>query len=71
MWISRPCSGQQYAASWSLAVTRIGNESVPIQLAQCRLRGLAVSNAKILTYFSYKMYGSSFIKQHSSKTVTV
>ena len=28
------------------------NESVPIQLAQCRLLGLAVSDAKILVYFS-------------------
>jgi len=27
--------------------TRVANESVPIQLAQCRFRGLAVSNAKI------------------------
>jgi len=28
-------------------------------------RGLAISNAKILIYFSNKMYGSNFIKQHS------
>ena len=28
----------------------IGNESVPIQLAQCRFPGLAVSNAKISIY---------------------
>jgi len=29
----------------------IGNESVPIQLAQCRFPGLAISSAKILIYF--------------------
>jgi len=28
-------------------------------------RGLAISNVKILIYFSNKMYGSNFIKQHS------
>ena len=45
---------------------RIGNESVPIQLAQCRFFGLAISDAKILTdFFSNKIYRSNFIKQHS------
>ena len=29
----------------------IGNESVPIQLAQCRFPGLAIFNAKILNFF--------------------
>jgi len=50
----------------------VGNESVPIQLAQCRFRGLAISSAKILiyTFFSNKIYGSNFIKQHS-ETVMV
>jgi len=43
----------------------IRNESVLIQLAQCRFPRLAISNAKILTYFSNKIYGSNFIKQHS------
>jgi len=42
-----------------------GNESVPTQLAQCRFPGLAISNAKIYVYFSHKIYGSNFIKQHS------
>ena len=32
--------------------------------------GLAISSAKILTYFSNKIYGSNFIKQHS-ETVMV
>ena len=34
----------------------MGNESVPIQLAQCRFPGLAISNDKILIglYFSSK-----------------
>jgi len=31
----------------STVSSRIGNESVPIQLAQCRFPGLATSNAKI------------------------
>jgi len=43
----------------------MGNESVPIQLAQCRFPGLAISNAEILMYFSNKIYGSDFIKQLS------
>ena len=48
----------------------IGNESVPIQLAQCRFPGLAVSSDKILVYFSNKTYGNNFIKHHS-ETVMV
>ena len=48
----------------------IRNESVPIQLAQCRSPELAISNAKILIYFSNKIYRSNFIKQHT-KTVIV
>jgi len=39
-----------------------GNESVPIQLAQCWFPRPAISNAKIWVYFSNKIYGSSFIK---------
>ena len=31
------------------AKVKTGNESAPIQLAQCRFPGLAISNAKILT----------------------
>jgi len=38
-----------------------GNESAPIQL----FPGLAISNDKILTYFSNKIHGSNLIKQHS------
>ena len=49
--------------------TAIGNESVPIQLAQCRFPGLAISSAKILIYFLNKIYGSNFIKQHSETVV--
>jgi len=48
----------------------IGNESAPIQLARCRFPGLAIANAKILIYFSYEIYRSNFIKQHS-ETVMV
>jgi len=46
------------------SLNALGNESVPIQLAQCRFPGLAISNAKINT-FSNKTYGRYFIKQHS------
>jgi len=42
----------------------IGNENVPMQLAQCWFPGLAISNAKIQIYFSNKIYGINFIKQH-------
>ena len=43
---------------------------MPIQLAQCRFPGQAISNAKILIYFSNKIYGINFVKKHS-ETVTV
>jgi len=43
----------------------IGNESVPIQLAQCWFPRLAISSAKIYIYFLHKIFGSNFIKQHS------
>ena len=33
-----------------------GNESVPIQLAQCRFPGPTISNAKILIYLSNKIH---------------
>jgi len=39
-------------------------------LAQCRFPGLVISYAKILLYFSYKIYGSNSIEQHS-ETVMV
>ena len=45
--------------------TRVGNESAPIQLAQCWFTGLAISNAKIYINFSDTIYGSNFTKQHS------
>jgi len=40
----------------------IGNESAPIQLAQCRFPGLAISNAKILIYFSNKIHRKQFFQ---------
>ena len=52
---------------------RVGNESVPIQLAQCWFPGLAISSARpeiSIYFFSNKIRGSNFIKQHS-ETVTV
>jgi len=48
----------------------VGDESVPMQLAQCWFPGLAISDAEISTYFSNKIHGSNFISQHS-ETVTV
>jgi len=48
-------------------VKTIGNESVLIQLAQCRFPGQAIPNAKILMHFSNKIYGRNIIKQHSEK----
>jgi len=76
------CQTMQSSTSHSTPVRRcllclslsrhIGNESVPIQLAQCWFRRLAIfilstmkHNAKILMCFSNKIYGSNFIKQHS------
>jgi len=38
----------------------IGNESVPIQLAQCRFPGLANSNAKNKYIFSNKTFRKQF-----------
>ena len=55
---------------WPIKTYPTGNENMPIQLAQCRFPGLAISTAKILIYFSNKIYGSNFIKQHS-ETVMV
>ena len=49
---------------------KVWNESVPIQLAQCRFPGQAISSAKILIYLSNKIHGSNFIKQYS-ETVMV
>jgi len=46
-----------------------GNESVPILLAQCRFPGLAIFSAKILIYFSNKIYRNNFIKQHSETVI--
>ena len=34
-----------------IKIGRVWNESVPIQLTQCRFPGLAISHAKILIYF--------------------
>jgi len=48
-----------------IKLTFIGNESVPIQLAQCWFPRLAISNAKNINIFSTKIYGSDFVKQHS------
>ena len=41
-------------------------ESVPIQLAQCRFPGLAVSNAEILVYF-WKNYTDAILSNSTRK----
>jgi len=57
---------QQTLPYWvTVSIHPIGNESAPIQVTQCRFPGLAISNAKILIFFSNKIYRSNFIKQHS------
>ena len=62
------CSSNERRTRRRLSAIR--NESVPIQLAQCQFPGRAICKAKILTYFSNKIHGSNFIKQHT-ETVTV
>jgi len=48
-----------------------GNESVPIQLVQCRFHGLAISNAKILIhFFQTKHTEAIFFKQHPETVTT-
>jgi len=56
-------AAEAHTANWWLS--DIGNESVPIQLAQCWFPRLAISNAKILIYLSNKIYGSNSVKHHS------
>ena len=63
-----PLSPLRYTTAWNLIMVT-GNESVLIQLAQCRFPRLAISNSEILVYFSNKMYRSNFIKQHSETVV--
>ena len=62
-------SGLQHKTRlWSIEHVT-GNDTVPMQLAQCRFIGLAISNAKILINFSSKTYRSNFIKQHSETVI--
>ena len=60
----RDCTSQSCDGCWGrslqcTAALPIGNERVPIQLAQGRFPGLAISNAKILIYLSNKIHGSN------------
>jgi len=48
------CIGPNHIYRAPKIVQRIGNESVPIQLARCRFPGLAIYNAKMLMYFQIK-----------------
>ena len=45
----------------------VGNESVPIQLAQCRFRGLAISSAKILIYTFFQIKYTKAILSNSTR----
>jgi len=47
-----------------MGVQSIGNESVPIQLAQCRFPGLAVSNAKMTNFIHQRV-----IEKNKQKTI--
>jgi len=58
--------------SVSLALLRGERKSVPIQLTQCWLSTLAISNDKILIYFSSEICGRKiFIKQLSETVMHV
>jgi len=67
--ISYP-SGPQQQTRRTLLQRAMGSKNVSMQLSQYRFPGLAISNAKILIYFSNKIYGSNFSKEHS-ETVMV
>jgi len=62
-WLQRTSCGPIYRifSRRSHDYLTTGNESAPIQL----FPGLAISNDKILRYFSNKIHGSHLIKQHS------
>jgi len=47
--------GPRGQTSLALASSCIGNESVPIQLAQCWFPGLAISSAKMYIYFHFSI----------------
>jgi len=64
--INGPQSSQKLEQA---TVMGTGNESVPIQLAQCRFPRLAIANAEMLIRFSNKTPGSNFIKQHLETVV--
>jgi len=61
-----PISNLKYRRR-ALAVRAIGNESVPIQLAQCRFPGLVISNAKILIYFFQIKYTKAILLNSTQK----
>jgi len=47
--------GPRGQTSLALASSCIGNESVPIQLAQCWFPGMAISSAKMYIYFQFSI----------------
>ena len=53
----------------SVQIVVIRNKSLLIQLAQSRFLCLAISSAKIVIYFSNKIYRSDVIKQHSETVI--
>jgi len=46
---------------------QMGYESVPIQLAQCRFPGLAISNARILIYIFQTKYTEAIFSNSTQK----
>jgi len=55
-------------SSFWFYILQIGNDTVPIQLAQCRFSGLAISNAKNI--FQIK-YTKAILPNSTSETVMV
>jgi len=59
-----PCLLPKTVRHWPGVVCNIGNESVPIHLAQCWFPGLASSNAKNVNLFLNETYTeNNFINQ--------
>jgi len=58
------------AIKFYLLTYLIGNESVPIQLAQCWFPGLAICNAKIYIYFQIK-YAEAIFSNRTQKVIAV
>ena len=52
---------------FALRLLYIGNESAPVQLAQCRFSGLAISSAKMSIYFLKIKYTETNLPRSTRK----